>query len=72
MKTGHGWYYAIIEWFARNHVAANLLMLMILAFVTIPERGPLQQIVAVSNPVAESGSFSIRGPASLIRMICFA
>lgn len=31
MNTGHGWYGAIIEWFARNAVAANLLMVILLA-----------------------------------------
>jgi len=30
VKTGHGPYYAIIEWFARNAVAANLLMIILL------------------------------------------
>ncbi len=31
MNKQHGWYYAIIEWFARNAVAANLLMVILLA-----------------------------------------
>jgi multidrug efflux pump subunit AcrB len=31
VKTRHGWYFAIIEWFARNAVAANLLMFILLA-----------------------------------------
>lgn len=30
MKSHHGPYYAIIEWFARNAVAANLLMMILL------------------------------------------
>ena len=30
MKTSHGPYYALIEWFARNSVAANLLMFILL------------------------------------------
>src|SRR5210317_789675 len=31
MSNRHGWYYAVIEWFARNAVAANLLMAILLA-----------------------------------------
>ena len=31
MNNSHGWYYNIIEWFARNAVAANLLMVILLA-----------------------------------------
>jgi multidrug efflux pump subunit AcrB len=30
MRSQHGWYYAVIEWFARNAVAANLLMVILL------------------------------------------
>ena len=30
MRRQSGWYYAIIEWFARNAVAANLLMVILL------------------------------------------
>ena len=30
MNQNQGWYYAIIDWFARNAVAANLLMLILL------------------------------------------
>ena len=30
MNQKQGWYYAIIEWFARNAVAANLLMMILL------------------------------------------
>ena len=30
MNNSHGWYYNIIEWFARNAVAANLLMFFLL------------------------------------------
>ena len=30
MNDRQGWYYAIIEWFARNAVAANLLMAILL------------------------------------------
>jgi len=31
VNQSHGPYYAIIEWFARNAVAANLLMIILLA-----------------------------------------
>ena len=31
MNRADGWYHAIIEWFARNSVAANLLMVILLA-----------------------------------------
>ena len=31
MNSGQGWYYALIDWFARNAVAANLLMIILLA-----------------------------------------
>jgi len=30
VSQGQGWYYAIIEWFTRNSVAANLLMIILL------------------------------------------
>lgn len=30
-SSGQGWFYSIIEWFARNAVAANLLMIILLA-----------------------------------------
>jgi multidrug efflux pump subunit AcrB len=31
VNGGQGWYYALIDWFARNAVAANLLMIILLA-----------------------------------------
>ena len=30
MSSNQGWYYALIDWFARNAVAANLLMMILL------------------------------------------
>ncbi|MCP4046243.1 MAG: efflux RND transporter permease subunit, partial [Gammaproteobacteria bacterium] len=58
MKTGHGWYYAIIEWFARNAVAANLLMVILLA-------GGLYSVATIkkeSQPPIETNLITVQVP----------
>ena len=58
MRTGHGWYYAIIEWFARNAVAANLLMAILLA-------GGLYSLTTIkkeSQPPIETNLVSVTVP----------
>jgi multidrug efflux pump subunit AcrB len=58
MKTEHGWYYAIIEWFARNAVAANLLMAILLA-------GGLYSMVTIkkeSQPPIETNLVTVSVP----------
>ena len=58
MTTRHGWYYAIIEWFARNAVAANLLMVILLA-------GGLYSVATIkkeSQPPIETNLVTVRVP----------
>ncbi len=58
MKTGHGWYYAIIEWFARNAVAANLLMVILLV-------GGLYSVATIkkeSQPPIETNLITVQVP----------
>ena len=58
MNKQHGWYYAIIEWFARNAVAANLLMAILLA-------GGLYSVITIkkeSQPPIETNFISVSMP----------
>ena len=58
MSTQRGWYYALIEWFARNAVAANLLMVILLA-------GGLYSVVTIqkeSQPPIETNFVTVSMP----------
>ena len=58
MNTNHGPYYAIIEWFARNAVAANLLMAILLA-------GGLYSVVTIkkeSLPPSDTNLITVSMP----------
>ena len=58
MRIGHGWYYAVIEWFARNAVAANLLMVILLA-------GGLYSVATIkkeSQPPIETNLVTVQVP----------
>ena len=58
MKSGQGWYHALIEWFARNAVAANLLMVILLA-------GGLYSAVTIkkeSQPTIETNFVTVSMP----------
>lgn len=58
MNSNHGWYGAIIEWFARNAVAANLLMIILLA-------GGLYSVFTIkkeSQPPIETNFITITMP----------
>jgi len=58
MRTQHGWYYAIIEWFARNAVAANLLMAILLV-------GGLYSVMTIkkeSQPPIETNFITVSMP----------
>jgi multidrug efflux pump subunit AcrB len=57
-NTGQGWYHAIIEWFARNAVAANLLMVILLA-------GGLYSVATIkkeSQPTIETNFVTVSLP----------
>jgi len=58
VSTGHNWYGAIIEWFARNAVAANLLMAILLA-------GGLYSVATIkkeSQPPIETNYINVSMP----------
>jgi len=58
VNSNHGWYGAIIEWFARNAVAANLLMIILLA-------GGLYSVFTIkkeSQPPIETNFITITMP----------
>jgi len=58
VSSGHGWYYAIINWFARNAVAANLLMVILLV-------GGLYSVFTIkkeSQPPIETNYITVNMP----------
>ena len=58
MSSGNGWYYALIDWFARNAVAANLLMIILLV-------GGLYSVMTIkkeSQPPIETNYITVNMP----------
>jgi len=58
VSSNQGWYYALIDWFARNAVAANLLMLILLA-------GGLYSVLTIkkeSQPPIETNFITVSMP----------
>ena len=58
MSSGNGWYYALIDWFARNAVAANLLMTILLV-------GGLYSVMTIkkeSQPPIETNYITVNMP----------
>jgi len=58
VNRGQGWYYALIDWFARNAVAANLLMIILLA-------GGLYSVATIkkeSQPPIETNFITVTMP----------
>jgi multidrug efflux pump subunit AcrB len=58
VSSNQGWYYALIDWFARNAVAANLLMIILLA-------GGLYSVLTIkkeSQPPIETNFITVSMP----------